>query len=142
MDYTAVVVRIDIVYEGGLRTRALHAPSGSELSTDAPKDNEGRGESFSPTDLVATALGTCMLTIMGIVARRKGLALEGARVRVEKQMVVDPVRRIGRLTVEFQMPAALAPADRKLLEQAAFTCPVHRSLHPEIEIPVTFRYPD
>lgn len=136
------MVEIDVVYEGGLRTRARHGPSGAELATDAPKDNEGRGEAFSPTDLVAAALGACMLTIMGIAARRKGIALEGARARMEKHMVADPARRIGRLAVAFRMPAGIAPADRKLLEQAALACPVHRSLHPGTEIPVRFEYPD
>ena len=136
------MVRIDVVYEGGLRTRALHAPSGSALATDAPKDNEGRGEAFSPTDLVATALATCMLTTMGILARRKGIALEGARAAVEKHMVSDPLRRIGKLEVAFEMPAGIVPADRLLLERAALTCPVHRSLDPKVEVPVSFRYPD
>jgi putative redox protein len=136
------VVKIEIVYEGGLRTTARHAPSGATLSTDAPVDNEGQGERFSPTDLVAAALGTCMLTVMGIASRRKGLALEGARVRVEKHMVADPVRRIGRLGVTFEMPAGLSAGDRQLLENAARTCPVHKSLHPEVETLLSFRYPD
>ena len=136
------MVTLDVVYEGRLRTSARHGPSGAVLSTDAPKDNEGRGETFSPTDLVATALGSCMLTIMGIAARRKGLKLEGARVRVEKHMAADPVRRIGRLEVAFEMPAGLSAQDRQVLERAALACPVHRSLHPDIQVPVTFRYPD
>ena len=142
MDYTRGMVTIDLVYEGGLRTSARHGPSGATLSTDAPKDNEGKGEAFSPTDLVATALGSCMLTIMGIAARRKGLKLEGARVRVEKHMAADPVRRIGKLEVAFEMPPGLAAADRQVLERAALACPVHQSLHPDVEIPVSFRYPD
>ncbi len=142
MDYTGTVVEIEIVYEGGLRTTARHGPSGATLSTDAPVDNEGKGERFSPTDLLATALGTCMLTVMGIVSRRKGLRLEGARVRVGKHMVADPVRRIGRLDVTFEMPAGLSAGDRQLLEHAARTCPVHKSLHPQVEIPLHFRYPD
>ena len=136
------MVEIEIVYEGALRTTARHNTSGATLSTDAPVDNEGMGERFSPTDLVAAALGTCMLTVMGIVSRRKGLALEGARVRVEKHMVADPVRRIGRLDVTFEMPPGLSAGDRQLLENAARTCPVHQSLHPGIEIPLSFRYPD
>lgn len=142
MDYTRAVVRIEIVYEGSLRTSARHGPSGASLSTDAPKDNEGRGEAFSPTDLVAAALGSCMLTIMGIAARRKGLALEGARVVVEKHMAADPVRRIGTLEVGFEMPCGLSAEDRQALERAALACPVHRSLHPDVRIPVSFRYPD
>lgn len=134
------MVHIDVIYEGDLHASARHRPSGTELATDAPKDNEGRGESFSPTDLVATALGTCMITVMGIVARRRGLPLEGARATVEKGMVTEPVRRIGRLAVRLELPASLAPDDRKVLERAALTCPVHKSLHPDMEIPVTFAY--
>ncbi|NRA94907.1 MAG: OsmC family protein [Planctomycetes bacterium] len=134
------MVEIDVVYEGDLHAEARHGPSGATLTTDAPKDNEGRGESFSPTDLVATALGTCMITIMGIAARRKSLALEGARVRVKKLMTMDPVRRIGKLEVVFDLPASLSDADRDVLERAALACPVHKSLHPDMEIPVAFNY--
>ena len=100
----------------------------------------GRGESFSPTDLVATALGTCILTILGILAQRRGLDLSGATFSVEKHMATEPVRRIGRLDVVVNLPAALAPDDRAALERAAFTCPVHRSLHPDVEAPIRFVY--
>lgn len=134
------MVQIDIVYEGDLRCRARHGPSGKELVTDPPADNQGRGESFSPTDLVATALGTCMLTIMGIVARRHGWDLAGARVQVEKGMIADPERRIGRLAVTIRVPAELDPAARQALERAAFTCPVHKSLGANVEIPVQFHW--
>lgn len=136
------MVEIEIVYEGALRTTARHGPSGAILSTDAPVDNEGKGERFSPTDLVAAALGTCMLTLMGISARRRGLLLEGVRVRVGKHMVADPVRRIGRIDVTFEMPAGLSAGERQFLENAARTCPVRKSLDPRIEIPLDFRYPD
>jgi putative redox protein len=136
------MVTIESVYEGELHTTARHGPSGATLATDAPKDNEGRGASFSPTDLVAVALGTCMLTTMGIVARRKGIPLEGARARVDKHMVADPTRRIGKLEVAFDMPAGLGVEQRQLLEKTAMTCPVHRSLREDVEIPVRFRYPD
>jgi len=136
------MVTIESVYEGGLHTTARHGPSGASMETDAPKDNEGRGASFSPTDLVAAALGTCMLTTMGIVARRKGIKLEGARARVDKHMVADPARRIGRLEVAFDMPAGLGAEERQLLEKTAMTCPVHRSLRQDVDIPVHFRYPD
>lgn len=132
------MVQIDIEYQGDLRCRARHGPSGTELLTDAPVDNQGRGESFSPTDLVATALGACMLTIMGIVAKRHGWDLAGARVKVEKGMIADPARRIGRLAVTISVPAELDAAARGALERAAFTCPVHQSLSPATEIPVTF----
>ena len=133
------MVEIAIRYEGELHTRAKHGPSGSELETDAPKDNEGRGEAFSPTDLLATALGSCMLTVMAILARRKGWAIEGARARVEKHMVVEPVRRIGKLVVEFDMPA-LPESARTMLERAAHTCPVHQSLHPDVELDIRFHW--
>jgi putative redox protein len=133
------MVEISLDYEGELHTRARHGPSGSELETDAPKDNEGRGEAFSPTDLLATALGSCMLTVMGIVARRHEWDLAGARARVEKHMVVDPVRRVGRLVVEFSMPAVPEKA-RAVLERTAHTCPVHQSLHPDIEVDVRFEW--
>lgn len=130
------MVEISVVYRGELRCEASHGPSGTVLSTDAPVDNQGKGESFSPTDLVATALGTCMLTIMGIVARRHDLDLEGTTVTVTKEMVNEPVRRIGRLPVTIRLPEHVTDEQRKLLERAALTCPVHKSLHPDIEIPV------
>lgn len=136
------MVEIEVTYSGELHTTATHGPSRARVDTDAPKDNEGRGESFSPTDLVATALGTCMLTVMGIVARRHGWKLEGAKARVEKHMVATPIRRIGRLPVRIEMPAGLPKDARVVLERTAHTCPVHQSLHPEIEKPVTFVYPD
>jgi putative redox protein len=134
--------QIDIVYEGDLHTTAVHAPSGAEIATDAPKDNQGRGESFSPTDLVAASLGTCMMTIMGIAARKRGIDINGAKVSVSKHMVSEPVRRIGKLEVSFEMPAGLTPKEREILEKAAVACPVGRSLHPEIEAPVKFHYAD
>ncbi len=128
------MVEIHIEYTGKLRTRAVHGPSGTVLETDAPTDNQGLGERFSPTDLLATALGSCALTIMGIAARKMGASLEGARVRVEKHMVDQPVRRIGRLVVEYRLPATLTPPQRATLEKIATACPVFRSLHPDIQI--------
>ncbi len=133
------MLKIDLRYEGELHTSARH-PSGAELATDAPKDNEGRGEAFSPTDLLATALGSCMLTVMGIVARRHAWPLEGASVAVEKHMVADPERRIGRLDVRFELPAGIPQDARKVLERAAHTCPVHRSLHPDTQITTHFHW--
>jgi putative redox protein len=132
------MVGIDIVYDGDLHTTSTHRPSGAELATDAPKDNEGRGESFSPTDLLAAALGTCMLTVMGIVARRHAWRMEGARVRIEKHMVADPLRRVGRLVVALQMPTDLPPESRAVLEKTALTCPVKQSLHSDITVEITF----
>ena len=135
------MVEITATYEGQLHCTATHGPSGSTLPTDAPKDNMGRGEAFSPTDLVATALGTCMLTTMAIVAQRHGIELAGARVRVTKEMVSQPSRRIGTLGVEISLANAdLGEEDRTRLERAALHCPVHRSLHPDVQIPVTFRW--
>ncbi len=131
---------IEITYTGGLHTEAVHGPSGARIETDAPLDNAGRGEAFSPTDLLAAALGSCVLTIMGIAAERRGWDISGTRVSVEKEMVAEPVRRIGKLEVVFDLPAGLGGDDRKALERAAVTCPVHKSVHPDIEIPVTFNY--
>jgi len=135
------MVEMQISYDGKLRCTATHGPSGTSITTDAPKDNMGQGASFSPTDLVGTALGTCMLTIMGIVARRNGIRMEGATVKVEKHMSQNP-RRIGRLPVEITVPGKLTAAERQKLEAAARGCPVHASLHPDIESPITFVYPD
>ena len=134
------MVEITLNYEGGLRCAATHGPSGAELKTDAPVDNHGQGASFSPTDLVATALGACMLTIMGIAAERHGWDLSGSEVKVVKGMVAEPVRRIGELTVEIHVPAELDERARTTLERAALTCPVHRSLHPDVQIPVRFHF--
>jgi putative redox protein len=136
-----VSVRIEVQYEGELHTTARHGPSGATLETDAPKDNEGRGEAFSPTDLLATALGTCMLTVMGILAKRKGWEMKGARVTVDKHMVADHVRRIGRLAVHFEMPPGIPESAQRPLERAAHTCPVHQSLHPEVQLQTTFTWP-
>jgi putative redox protein len=134
------MVEIKIVYEGQLRCQATHGPSGTTLNTDAPKDNMGKGESFSPTDLVATALGACIMTTMGIVAQRHNIDLAGATVRVEKHMSTSGIRRIARLPVEIHLPQALPEDDRKRLENAAMTCPVHKSLGAEVEAPVFFRW--
>jgi putative redox protein len=132
------MVQIDILYQGHLRCQATHVPSGTSLSTDAPKDNMGKGELFSPTDLVATALGTCMLTIMGIIAQRHNLNLEGARVTVVKEMLSQPVRRIGRLAVTISVPTKLLAEDQRRLENGVVACPVHKSLHEDIDVPITF----
>lgn len=134
------MVTIQVLYQGELRTQATHGPSRVELVTDAPVDNQGKGASFSPTDLVATSLGTCMLTTMGIVAKRHGWELEGASATVEKHMVADPERRIGKLTVALRIPGAFGAKERTILERTALTCPVHKSLHPKVEIPVTFHW--
>ncbi len=119
---------IDSTYLGELRCRSSHGPSGSELDTDAPIDNQGKGERFSPTDLVATALSTCMLTIMGIVAERHGWSLEGCSARVEKTMTSEAPRRIALLSVWVQLPEGLDDQQRAVLRRAAEACPVKRSL--------------
>ena len=134
------MVQIDVVYEGGLRTRSVHGPSGAELITDAPVDNCGKGECFSPTDLVATALGSCMLTILGIVAERHGWDVVGATARVEKIMTADPVRRIGELGVTLSIPGGRSGKEQSLLEKAVLACPVHRSLLADLRIPVAFEF--
>lgn len=137
-----MAVEINLVYEGELRCRAQHGPSGVVVSTDAPVDNQGKGESFSPTDLVATALGGCMMTIMGIVAQRSGYSMDGSKVRVLKEMIQEPVRRIGQLTVDMHIAngSRMQEKDRKILQQAAHTCPVLKSLNPDIKVPVTFHW--
>jgi len=134
------MVHIDVRYEGALRCHAVHGPSGEKLATDAPVDNQGRGESFSPTDLVATALGTCMATIMGIVADRHGWNIDGTRMSVAKEMTSEGPRRIRRLEVVVESAAALDENARKTLENAAHTCPVRLSLLPAIDVPVEFRW--
>ena len=115
-------------------------PSGNKLMTDAPVDNKGRGESFSPTDMVATALGTCMATIMGIAAEQRGINITGLRLIVQKEMSTDLPRRIARLKVEINVPVAEDHPDRKVLENAATTCPVHSSIHPDIEVNIDWRW--
>jgi len=133
-----MMVKVFIEYQGDLHCRAKHGPSGATLETDAPVDNQGKGESFSPTDLVATALGACMATVMGIYAKQKGMPLEGMRIEVSKEMTQSPPRKIARLTTEIWLPAGLARHPG--LEQAALTCPVHQSLHPDVEKPVNFHW--
>lgn len=132
------MIEINVDYQGELRSRAIHGPSQRELLTDAPVDNNGKGESFSPTDLVATALATCMATVMGIVAKRKEIDLRGMKVRVEKHMSADAPRRIVRLPVSIEMPLPADHPDCALLEATARGCPVHHSIHPDIDKPVTF----
>ncbi len=136
------MVTIHVSYGGELRCTATHTPSTATLQTDAPKDNQGRGETFSPTDLVATALATCAMTIMGIAARREGFSIDGSSCHIEKHMTADPPRRIGSLPLHFKINANLDATQRKALEDAARSCPVALSIHPEIDAPVTFSYPD
>ena len=127
-------VKISCEYLGDLRVRAQHGPSGNELLTDAPIDNQGKGEAFSPSDLAATAVGTCILTILGIQAKSLGTDFRGARVEVEKHMTTTPPRRIARLDIRISMPAGIAEDLRPRLMRAAEACPVKQSLHPDIVI--------
>lgn len=131
---------ITTVYTGNLRTQATHLASGNTLITDAPVDNNGRGEAFSPTDLVCASLGSCMMTIMGIVAARHELKLEGTRIEITKIMAADP-RRIAEVILEFTLPPNnFSDKDRTLLEHAARTCPVALSLHPDLKQTLRFIY--
>jgi len=125
-----------ILYQGHLHTQSTHE-SGAVLETDAPKDNHGKGECFSPTDLLAVSLGTCMLTLMGITAEKLGLDLKGATAEVEKEMASSP-RRIGRLVVRIRSRLSPNPEERVKLEQAALGCPVKASLHPDIKLDIDF----
>jgi putative redox protein len=133
-----MAVEMEIVYEGDLRSRAKHGPSGQMIATDAPVDNGGKGAAFSPTDLVGAALGACMLTIMGKVADRNGIDLRGTKVRVTKEMASEPVRRIKRLGVVLTLPPGLklSAENRAKLENAAHTCPVKQSLHPGVMVDI------
>jgi putative redox protein len=128
-----------VIYDGDLRTVATHLQSGSVIQTDAPVDNQGKGESFSPTDLVATALGSCMSTIMGIKARDMEVDLKGMKIEITKIMKADP-RRIAGIHLTFHFPPALQLNEKQktILEKSARTCPVIYSIHPDIEIKVVF----
>lgn len=138
------LVRIDISYDGELHCQGRHAPSGKRLETDAPLDNHGRGETFSPTDLLATSLGTCMLTTMAILAQQRGYSMEGVRARVVKHMTKTQPRRVERLDAAIWAPGAtgrtLDEAARAALEERAHQCPVRLSLLPAIEVPITFTW--
>lgn len=133
------MVKIDLKYTGGLGCELTHTPSQSTIVTDAPVDNGGKGSTFSPTDLVAGALGACMATIMGKVADRKNMALEGMTISINKEMSASP-RRIAKLEVTINVPLPANHPDKDLLINAAMTCPVHGSLHPDIEVPITWNW--
>lgn len=133
------MVKMTAIYEGEKHCEITHGPSGSIIHTDAPKDNNGKGEAFSPTDLLGAAMGGCMLTVMSIVAERDGVDLKGSKVEVEKEMGTNP-RRIVKLNVILRLPKAI-PADyRQKLENTAMTCPVKQSVHPDMQVPVEFFY--
>ena len=136
------MVKMTAVYDGDLHCRVIHWPSGNEIATDAPADNMGKAETFSPTDLLAASLGSCILTVMGIVAMRHQIFLQGTSISMEKEMVTEPVRRVGKITVIVSMTKGIPSDKREMLETAARTCPVHKSLHPDVEAPIEFLYPD
>ena len=129
----------NISYKNNLRTEALHLSSGETIITDAPVDNEGKGEAFSPTDLVATALGSCMITIMGIVAQKHNIDIGGTTATVKKIMGSNP-RKIDEVVIDISMSNHLNENDRKRLERAALACPVHKSLHPDLIKTINFSY--
>jgi putative redox protein len=137
-----IMVKIEIEHTGELHSEAVHIQSGTRLQTDAPLDNGGRGESFSPTDLVATALGTCMTTTMDIYAKRNGVDIDGTKAVVVKHMTSQPVRRIGRLEVILTIPLPANHPQRATLERVALNCPVLKSLNPDLEISASFSWGD
>lgn len=127
-------------YEGGLRTTAQHLQSGIKIITDAPLDNQGRGEAFSPTDLLAASLGSCMLTLMGIAARNHHFTMDGTEISITKIMAANP-RRVAEIKIEFTMPQNnFTDEQKQLMERAAHTCPVALSLHPDLKQTITFKY--
>ena len=128
-----------VTYLGDLRTSSIHLQSGSEIISDAPLDNNGKGEAFSPTDTVANALASCMLTVMGIKARDMGVSLTGSVAEVTKSMQAEP-RRISGIKVVFTMNSDADEKAKTILERTALTCPVHQSLHPDIVKDVTFNW--
>ena len=131
------MVEIAITYDGTLRCSATHGPSGTGLITDAPVDNHGKGESYSPTDLLATALGTCMMTYVGLLADRTGWDVRGTTMRVQKEMVADPIRRVGRLIVDIHIPIELTAKDLTVVENTVSSCPVKMSISERIQVPIT-----
>lgn len=128
-----------VTYTGGLRTKSVHLQSGTEIITDAPTDNNGKGEAFSPTDMVANSLATCMLTIMGIKANQMDVNFDGSTASVTKIMKAEP-RMIYKIIVEFNMNMSADEKTKTILERAALTCPVYLSLHPDIQKEVTFNW--
>ena len=137
------MVTSNVIYQGDLRTKATHLQSGNIILTDAPKDNHGKGEAFSPTDLVATALASCMLSVMGIVAKKEGItSIDGTTVEVTKVMLTEP-RRIGEIHVAITFPNNhYSDKEKKMYEHAALTCPVAKSLHPELKQVILFNWQD
>lgn len=126
-------------YLGNLRVESVHLPSGNKIITDAPTDNHGRGEAFSPTDLLCTSLASCMITLMGISASNHGIVLETINADITKVMYTEP-RRVGEIHISFNMPGNLPDKYHTILEKAALTCPVKHSLHPDILLDIQFNW--
>jgi putative redox protein len=133
------MVRSSTHYKGKMQCELVHEPSGSKIETDAPRDNGGLGQRFSPTDLLGAALSSCVITTMAIVAERDKIDFTSAKATVEKVMT-DAPRRVASLSLHVTLPASLTPEQRVKFERVAHTCPVHRSLHPEVQMPMTFDY--
>ncbi len=131
----------ELHYLGDLRTELKHVFSGAVIHTDAPLDNHGKAQNFSPTDLLATSLAACMVTIMGIESQRIGVELTGVRAAIVKKMSANP-RRVSTIGVTIEMPSGISSEHREILEQAAHNCPVARSIHTEIVQDIGFKYPD
>ncbi len=135
------MVSMEVVYDGNKKCTATHGPSQTKVRTDAPKDIGGDGSAFSPTDMVGAALGACILTTMAMFAERHELDITGARIVVTKEMATQPIRRIGRLAATLTMPASKVPQEmRETLEQVGHNCPVYKTLHPDVEVPLEFVY--
>ena len=128
---------IETIYLGDLRTEATHVQSGTKIITDAPVDNQGKGEAFSPTDLLSASLASCMLTIMGIKARASDINIDGTTCSVTKIMAADP-RRVAEIVINFKFPKEYSEKEQQLLERAALTCPVYYSVHEDLKKTVTF----
>ena len=136
------MVEINTKYNGGLQCTAIHKPSGKVLETDAPADNHGKGESFSPTDLLATSIAVCYLTTMGIAAEERGIDMKGATCRIEKHMSEDKPRRVARLDASIIMPAGIPLDKRGILEAVALHCPVAKSINPDIDVNLSLHFSD
>lgn len=134
------MVKVCVEYQGELRSEVLHDPSGSTFTTDAPVDNQGKGEGFSPTDLCAAALGSCLSTIIGIQSKSLGVDTRGLWIEVIKRMSSDLPRRIASIEVDLWFPGPIAPEERSVIEKAARDCPVHHSLHPGISVTLRFHW--
>lgn len=134
------MVRINIEYMGDLHTTVTHEPSGHNFTTDAPTDNQGKGEFISPTDLLAASIGSCIATIMGISAKNRNIDLKGMKISVTKEMIKEPVRRIGKLYVDIVFPNKLSDEEFDIFAKIVKTCPVTKSLHPDIELITNFSF--